>query len=137
MWTFPFVDNGPQPALTIPGGSAPSLSRAALQTTRPSYPADPPGPGDTKSLKVKKAPKIKGVARVGARLRAVAGVFTPKPTSIRFQWLRDNKAIKGAKKATYKVTRKDRGHRLRVRVTAVRKAYATTVVTSKPVRVRR
>ena len=110
---------------------------AALQTTRPVYPADPDPSSPDKTFAVKAKPKVTGVAKVGKQLRAVTSVFTPRPTSIRYQWLRGNKVIKGATKAAYKVTRKDRGRQLRVRVTAARKGYATKVVTSKPVRVKR
>jgi hypothetical protein len=56
---------------------------------------------------------------------------------VRFQWIRDKKAIKGATKAAYQVTKKDRRHRLSVRVTAIRKGYKTTVVVSPRVLVRR
>jgi hypothetical protein len=128
VWTFT-IEPDVQPVLTLPGASSPSLSRAALQTTRPRYPDVP--------FTTKTAPRIKGTAKVGKKLRATAPALQPRPTSLRYQWVRDKRAIKGAKKATYRVTRKDRGHRLRVRVTAARPGYVTTVVTSKTVRVRR
>jgi len=128
VWTFG-MDGAAQPALTVGGASAPALSRAALQSTRPTYPAEP--------FATKAAPKVKGSAKVGKKLKAAAPVLQPKPTSLRYQWLRDKKVIKGAKKATYKVSRKDRGHQLRVRVVAARKGFVTKTVTSKAVRVKK
>ncbi|MCD4536129.1 hypothetical protein LRP67_18725 [Nocardioides sp. cx-169] len=123
------MEPGLQPVLIIPGGSSPSLSRAALQTTRPTY---PPAPFVTKA-----APQVKGTAKLGKKLRAAAPVLQPRPTSLRYQWYRDGKAIKGAKRATYEITKRDRGHKLKVRVVAIRKGYTTKALTSKAVRVRK
>ena len=128
VWTFGMSPDV-QPVLTVPGAMSPSLSPAALQTTRPTYPDAP--------FAAKAAPKVKGKGKVGKKLRATAPVLQPKPTSLRYQWYRDKKAIKGAKKATYKVVRKDRGHRLKVRVTAARTGYITKAVTSKAIRVKK
>lgn len=117
-----------QPVLTIRGASSPSFSPAALQTTRPNHP-------DLR-FTVKAKPQVKGAARVGRQLTATAGTFAPSPTTLRFQWLRDKSVIKGATKATYKVTKNDRRHDLRVQVTGTRSGYSRIVVVSAPVRVK-
>jgi TolB-like protein len=45
--------------------------------------------------------------------------------SYRYQWLRDNKKINHATKATYRLTGKDRHHRIRVRITGRRPGFVT------------
>jgi hypothetical protein len=74
---------------------------------------------------VSRAPHIAGRARIGKRLAATTGTWTGLPTVYRYAWLRCNagggrcSAIRGATAATYAARAADRGHRLRVRVTAV------------------
>ncbi|MCY1314491.1 hypothetical protein D9M70_651460 [compost metagenome] len=84
-----------------------------------------------------RAPRITGKARVGKRLRAVAPVLTPAAAVLRYQWLRDDRPIPRATGTSYRVAKKDRGHRLRVRVTGTRAGFRTKVVLSAAVRVRR
>ncbi len=81
-------------------------------------------------------PVVSGKARVGRRLKAATGAWTPAPASYAFQWLRNGKAIKGATAASYKVSRKDRGTKLSVRVTGLRPGYAAQVATSAATKVR-
>lgn len=116
-----------QPELTLPGATSPSFSAAALQTTRPTYPA----------LSVEAKPRVTGTARVGKLLKAGSGTFAPKPQQVGYQWLRDGKPLAGATSASYRVRAKDRGHRLSVRVTAARSGYRDTVATSKAVTAKR
>lgn len=75
---------------------------------------------------VGKKPKIKGKAKVGKRLRAVPGAWQPADVTFTYRWYRNNKAIKGAKatKRVYTVVRKDKGKRMRVRVTGTKPGYA-------------
>jgi hypothetical protein len=117
-----------QPALVIPGATSPSFSPAALQTVPPKY---------IQTFEVKKKATVAGKAKVGKKLKAKAARLAPAATKVRFQWLRGKKPIKHATKATYKVSRKDRKHQLRVRTTSIRKGYKTVVSVSKPVRVKR
>ncbi|WP_068399723.1 hypothetical protein [Kribbia dieselivorans] len=86
---------------------------------------------------VKAAPKISGTARAGQTLRTTKGAWSPTPSTTRYQWLRSGKTIKGATKATYKLTRTDRGKRITVKVTASKSGYTTRSATSKAVTVRR
>ncbi|WP_166138667.1 hypothetical protein [Nocardioides ochotonae] len=81
-------------------------------------------------------PQVRGVARVGRTLRATRGSWSPR-ASTRVQWLRDGRPITGATRLTRRVAAADRGHTLRVRVTASRPGYATMTARSTGVRVRR
>ncbi|TNM43293.1 hypothetical protein FHP29_06260 [Nocardioides albidus] len=75
-------------------------------------------------------PKIKGRATVGAKLRAVLGVWSPQPATTTYQWYRNGKAIKGATKAKYKTKAADRRKRITVVVTRSLAGYATVTVRS-------
>ncbi|MCR1783859.1 hypothetical protein KVF89_15065 [Nocardioides carbamazepini] len=116
-------------ALVIPGAYAPHWTAAALQSVRPIYSF---GKGADPTVTAKK-----GKARVGKRLYATAGSWSPAPTAIRYQWLRNGKPINKATAATYKVKKKDRNRRLTVRVTVSRVGYADAVAVSKKVKVKR
>lgn len=78
--------------------------------------------------RVKKAPHISGKARVGRRLVAVHGSWVGPPKSYRYRWFRCNgrggscRSIEHATHATYRLTRADGRHRLRVRVTGTNAA---------------
>ena len=70
-------------------------------------------------------PTITGTASVGQTLTAENGTWTNSPTTYQYQWLRCGATgescvgIPGATAKTYLVVAADRGHTLRVRVTAV------------------
>jgi hypothetical protein len=78
--------------------------------------------------RVSRAPHILGKARIGTHLSATTGTWTGLPTGYRYAWLRCKASgghcvgIRGATAATYTARAADRGHRLRVRVTAVNAA---------------
>jgi hypothetical protein len=85
---------------------------------------------------VSAAPHISGRAKVRKKLTASHGSWSGAPTSYRFQWLRCNAhggsctAIRKATQSTYKLTKRDAKHRLRVRVTAVNAAGTSAAATS-------
>ena len=114
----------PQPRLLIPGGSAPDWSAA------PAAPAP-------RAFAVSGKPSFSGKAKVGRKLTASVGSWSPAPTAVSYTWLRNGKPIKGATKATYKITRKDRGKKISVRVTGSRDGYPSLAVTSGARKVRR
>jgi Right handed beta helix region len=74
---------------------------------------------------VRTAPKLTGPALVGERVHASRGTWTAHPTGYRYAWRRceasgtDCARISGADSATYRVTGRDLGSRLRAVVTAV------------------
>ncbi|MBC2931781.1 reprolysin-like metallopeptidase [Nocardioides sp. zg-1228] len=88
-----------------------------------------------------KRPKLRGVPRAGRVLSVKVKGWKPKPAKknvkVRYQWLRNGKAIKGAKKAAYRVRAKDRGKKISVQVTAKAKGYEKARRSSKKVKIRR
>ncbi|SEB77249.1 Metallo-peptidase family M12B Reprolysin-like [Nocardioides exalbidus] len=88
-----------------------------------------------------KRPKLKGVPRAGRVLTVKLKGWKPKPgkkgVKVRYQWMRNGKKIKGAKKASYRLGRKDRGKKVSVVVKVKKKNYDTAKKSSKKVKVRR
>ncbi|WGY01034.1 hypothetical protein QI633_21145 [Nocardioides sp. QY071] len=115
--------------LLIPGASAPDWSAAT-------YNPEPVGTQHG-TFTATTAPKVKGKAKVGKVLKAKAGAWSPAPTAVSYQWLRNGKPIKKAKKASYRVTRKDRGKRISVRLTISRPGLTSATWTSAPKKVKR
>jgi alpha-tubulin suppressor-like RCC1 family protein len=74
-------------------------------------------------------PKIGGTAKVGRKLTAKVGTWSPKPR-FTYRWLRNGKVIAGATKSTYPLTRADAGKRIAVKVTGSKSGYRTTARTS-------
>jgi len=74
--------------------------------------------------------KLKGSSEVGETLVATLTNFNPKPDRYEYQWLRDGNPITHATDAKYKLTAKDTGHEVRVKVTAVHKNSKNVVVKS-------
>ncbi|WGX98423.1 hypothetical protein [Nocardioides sp. L-11A] len=111
----------------------------------PGTPADPgtTGPGSAgpsaTALTMLDKPRVKGKAIVGRKLKATTGAWSPGPTTVRYQWLRDGKVIKGraGTRPGYRIRAVDRGRRLKVRITALLPGHSSTTVTTKAVRVRR
>jgi hypothetical protein len=87
-----------------------------------------------------KAPHISGEARVGKKLSGSPGSWTYSPAFI-YQWLRCNahggscSSIHAATHSTYRLTKRDARHRLRLGVTATNTAGSKTVVSSATARV--
>ncbi len=70
-------------------------------------------------------PYLRGTARAGRTMTVMVGAWTPRPTSYRYQWYRNNVAIKGATAKTYKLRSTDRGARVHAKVFAQRSGYKT------------
>lgn len=88
-------------------------------------------------------PSVTGKPYVGTRLRGVPGVWTPQPSSVTYQWLRNGVPISGATSLGYTVRQGDLGATLSFRATAnrpgatasVRTSAVTATVTPSPVEV--
>ena len=80
-------------------------------------------------------PKIKGEARVGRAVKAVARGWTPG-TSLHYLWYADGKKIKKVRGKKLVLTRAMRGRRIQVRVIGIKTGYVTAMERSKKVRVR-
>jgi hypothetical protein len=107
-------------------GSAPYYSPVAAST--PAYTVG-------KAVFRKKRVTLVGTARPGRVLTARTRI-RPKAKKIGYRWYRNGKRIKGATKATYRVTRRDRGKKIQVKVIAHKKGYATLVKKSNKRKVR-
>ncbi len=90
---------------------------------------------------VKSSPRITGHARVGTKLSGSRGSWSFSPTGFHYQWLRCNahggscSTIAGATHPSYKVTTRDVGHRLRLRVTASNSVGSKAATSAKTSRV--
>lgn len=86
-------------------------------------------------------PRLRGTPRAGRVLSVRLKGWKPTPgrkgVKVRYQWMRNGKAIKGAKGATYRVQALDRGKKIQVKVRVKAKGYETAKRTSKKVRIRR
>ena len=83
--------------------------------------------GSVVALHNLKRPTIKGTAKVGKTLRIRSkGSWTPSPSSYSYQWLRNGKVVKKATKTSYRLTSKDKGKRITVRVTARKPGVPST-----------
>jgi bacillolysin len=74
---------------------------------------------------------VAGKARVGSTLSARPGSWRPAPVSLRYQWLRNGKPIARATKSKYKLSARDKGKRVSVKVTGSKAGYQTASATSK------
>lgn len=103
---------------TRPGYTAASATSTAARVTAAQFSAA--------------TPRITGAARVGKTLKTTVGPWSPRP-SYRYQWYANGKKItsKGTK-SSFKLTSKQKGKRITVRVTAQKVGYATAAKTSKP-----
>lgn len=97
-------------------------------TTGPTGPTAPnPLPPPPSTFTNTETPTITGKARVGRKLKAKPGSWSPAPATIGYQWFANNKSIK---KATAKKLRLKAGHRgkkISVRITVTRAGVATVV----------
>ncbi len=129
VWVKPMPERcGESPSLVLPGALTPHWSAAPLQSTRPTYVFQ------QRSRPTVKAPRT---PRPGVRLRATAGTWSPAPTGVSYQWLRNGRPIRGATKATYKAVKADRGRRISVRVEVRRAPYRPVKATTAAVKVPR
>lgn len=74
-------------------------------------------------LRVVNAPWISGNLVVGQRLTAHKPVWSDSVSSTKYQWYRNGKKISKATKSTYKLTKKDHGKRITVKVSVTAKYY--------------
>lgn len=75
-------------------------------------------------------PTLSGTVRVGSKVRAVLGPWSPSPTAVAYQWRIDGKAVAGATASSFVPRATDRGHQLSVAVTATLPGYTKAVRTS-------
>ena len=81
------------------------------------------------------APTASGTAKVGKKLKVTRGSWSPSAT-VTYRWYRAGTRIKRATASSYRLTAKDAGATITVRVTAKRPGYTTvakTIVAAKKV----
>ena len=109
--------------IKLPVGTATSSTGTQSQATK---------------LRALKSPVVSGPVRKGRKLHSTAGAYNKRPTTVRYQWLRNGKAIRGAKYATYKLKKADVRKHISVRVTAFSSGAQVRAVSARtaPVRAR-
>jgi len=80
---------------------------------------------DPADLTATPVPTVRGETRVGTRLTASAGTWTPAPVSLSYRWLRNGVAIDGANQPAYVLTPQDLGTRIAVEVTGSKLGFAS------------
>jgi hypothetical protein len=110
-----------------------SVALLAIALVLPLQVFTAPSPADAaaKSFSNSSAPTITGTAKVGAKLTAKATAWTPSRKTTTYQWIRNGKAISGAKATTYTVTSADVNAVITVAVTGTASGYTTTTKVSK------
>ena len=81
------------------------------------------------TLKIATKPIVTGKKAVGKTVKVTAGKYAPGPVTVKYQWLRAGKNIKGATKGSYMVVKADVGKKVTVRVAASKKGYTTRAST--------
>jgi hypothetical protein len=75
-------------------------------------------------------PTITGTTTVGQKLTATAGIWTPAPGAVSYQWLRGSTPIAKATASTYTLVADDAGKPISVTVTGKKAGYTTAATTS-------
>lgn len=78
------------------------------------------------------APSVAGTPRVGARLTARVGSWTPAPDRYAYQWYRGSRAVTGATGYSYLLRSADAGQSMRLKVTARRDGHSSGQAWSAP-----
>jgi hypothetical protein len=130
-------------ALTIPAALIGKRLSVKVTALRTDYWSGVASSATTRAIvkgaapKATKQPKITGTAKVGRKLSAAAGSWSPKADSYRYEWRLNVKVIRGATGATLKLTAAMRNKKVTVTVIARRNGHADGRATSKAVKIRK
>lgn len=83
------------------------------------------------TFSVKKHPTVSGSTKVGKTLKSKPGTWSVTPDRYTYQWYRSGAAIKKATKSTYKMTSRDKGKVMYVKVSAHKAGYTSKHANSK------
>lgn len=111
--------------VTVANGGGPAVSTSPTATVAA-------GP----RLKATTAVSVSGTAKVGHKLTANRGTWSPAATTCTYQWKRDGTSISGATKSTYVPAKADKGRKITVKVTAHRHGWTSGSATTAPVTIR-
>ena len=106
-------------------GDDPSTEPPTEPTTSPT--TEPPLP----QIVVRERPRVSGTVRFGRQVTRTVGKYSVSSLTLNTVWLRDGKAIPGARSAKYKIQVRDVGHQISVRVTARRAGFLPVTSESK------
>jgi len=121
---------------TRPGRCGMIVAAVALAACETVYTVDPGSytfKGGISTLSQDVAPQITGTAQVGQKLTADAGSWTPEPSTVAYQWLRNGNPIPGATGSSYQLVAADQGASLKVVVTVSARGLADATATSQAV----
>ncbi len=146
--TYQWLRNG----VAIPGATSTAYTltasdvgrrlTVAVTATRPGYVA---GHATTAAVTPSRAPilpllrpYVTGSPRVLSTLTARIGTWSPAPTAVTFQWLRDGRPLTGVAttRSTLALGRTWPGHTVSVRITVSRPGYVSSTVVTTALRVR-
>lgn len=110
----------------------PSPAPSPVSGPNPSLGSENPAPAPAQQppIELLSRPKATGTFRVGYKVKASHGIWSPTPARVSFQWYRGDKKISKATKASYRLTRSDRSKKIKVMVTVSRTGYPTARATS-------
>ncbi len=77
-------------------------------------------------------PSISGRAKVGVRLTANPGTWSPGPVTLAYQWRANGAAVTGATAKTFVIPASAKGKKITVTVTGTKTGYTTAAKTSSP-----
>ncbi len=107
-------DTPPAPPVVVPPVLMPPVVAPPVVTPPV---VTPPAPQVT-HVDSSSKPKVQGKKKVGSTLKAKVASWIPAGASVKYQWLANGKAIKKATKAKLKVTKKLKGKKVSLKVTA-------------------
>ncbi|MFD6141589.1 hypothetical protein [Promicromonospora sp. NPDC060271] len=76
------------------------------------------------------SPSVSGTPRVGRTLTATRGPWTPEPTTVKYQWRLDGRAVSGATAYNWKLPASAKGKAVSVAITGSKTGYETKTVVS-------
>lgn len=121
------LQSGSRPRFTIPPSAYGKQVTVKVVATRNGYDrkvVHNHSPRVAAGTLVSAVPRVAGSARPGKTLSAFVS-WGPRPVTYRYQWYVGSKAIKRATKSSYKVSKKYRNKKIRVRVVGLKPGYAT------------
>ncbi|MFD6448792.1 hypothetical protein ACFWEJ_27065 [Promicromonospora sp. NPDC060204] len=75
-------------------------------------------------------PRVTGTAKVGSKLTAATGIWSPTPTSFRYAWKVDGVAVAGATSSTFTVPASAAGKKVTVTVTGLKQYYESSATSA-------
>ncbi|MGV8909395.1 MAG: peptidoglycan-binding protein [Propionicimonas sp.] len=129
------IDGATTSSYTLQPADAGASVSAAVTGTRPGYTtvtrfSAPTAAVANAQLTSTPTPKISGKVIVGKPLAATAGIWSPDPVTLSYQWYRGSTAIAGATTGSYALQAADLGAKLTVVVTGTRPGFETVTKAS-------